>query len=83
MFILCHQGSEAYRLMKHFASPELLAFIEDAFKSCKPLFSDAASPESGTELFSEITVVFAAWRRLRSMRLSKEKWSEADFAANV
>lgn len=58
-------------------------FIEDAFKACESLFSETVSPESGIELFSEVAVVFSAWRRLRSMRLSKEKWSEADFAANV
>jgi hypothetical protein len=36
-----------------------------------------------SELYAEIVTVFSAWKRLCRMRQSKEKWSEADFAANV
>jgi len=77
------KGSEAYRLLELFASPELLVFIQNAAELCPSLFSDKISPQAGAEIFAEISVVFLAWSRLRSMRSSKEKWSEADFAANV
>ena len=31
----------------------------------------------------EIFVVYLAWRRLRKMRASNERWSEADYVASV
>jgi len=72
------KGSEAYRLLELFASPELLVFIQNAAELCPSLFSDKISPQAVAEIFAEISVVFLAWSRLRSMRSSKEKWSEAD-----
>ncbi|KAF9462090.1 hypothetical protein BDZ94DRAFT_1290407 [Collybia nuda] len=50
------------------------------FLGCK----DAETPVTEQrELYAEISVVFCAWKRLQWMRKSREKWSEADYAANV
>lgn len=35
------------------------------------------------QLYSEVLVVFNAWARLRKMKMSKEKFSEADYAGHV
>lgn len=35
------------------------------------------------ELYGELLVAFSAWKRLRKMCESKEKWSEADFVQNM
>ncbi len=36
-----------------------------------------------SQLYSEVLVVFNAWTRLRKMKMSKEKFSEADYAGHV
>jgi solute carrier family 25 carnitine/acylcarnitine transporter 20/29 len=75
--------SDKYRDLALVATPEILVFIQDAFKLCPGLFSDTLSSPNISELYAEVVTVFNAWRRLRWMRQCKEKWSEADFAANV
>ncbi|KAJ7487434.1 hypothetical protein B0H11DRAFT_1913140 [Mycena galericulata] len=67
--------------------------VDNIFDFCKPrlpaswvdrsphLFSDDITDTLG--LFGKMTIVHSAWKRLKLMRKSKEKWSEADFAANV
>jgi solute carrier family 25 (mitochondrial carnitine/acylcarnitine transporter), member 20/29 len=65
------------------ASPETIHFIQDAFDLCPNLFSDTVNDANLPRLYAEIATVVSAWRRLRRMRVSKEKWSEGDFAANV
>jgi solute carrier family 25 carnitine/acylcarnitine transporter 20/29 len=67
-----------------FATPEFLVFVQEAYDLCPALFSedDFASVDI-SEIYAEMTIVFSAWRRLRWIRKSKEKWSEADFVANV
>lgn len=75
--------SEVYRTLTFFATPEILVFIQDAFKLCPDLFCDTLSSTDVPELYAEIVTVFSAWKRLHQMRKSKQKWSEADFAANV
>lgn len=69
--------------MSSFATPELIEFIREAYNECPALFTEDCDPNSVPELYSEITIVFSAWRRLQKMRRSKEKWSEADYVANV
>ena len=77
------QTSEEFKLLGLFALPEHLVFLEDAAQHCPELFSDQVGTEAAKRLFSDIITVFTAWTGLRSMRLSKDKFSEADYAANV
>jgi solute carrier family 25 carnitine/acylcarnitine transporter 20/29 len=77
------QASEEFRSLSLFATPEILRFIQDAHMSSPHLFSDELSSTNIAELYTEIAIVFTAWRGLQQMRKSKEKWSEADFTANV
>ncbi|KAJ7900186.1 hypothetical protein B0H14DRAFT_2672638 [Mycena olivaceomarginata] len=44
---------------------------------------DAEDCDSSPRLFSNMVIVHSAWRRLKMMKQSKEKYSEADYAANV
>jgi len=76
--------SEEFHALSLFATPEFLVFVQEAYDLCPTLFSedDFASVDI-SEIYAEMTIVFSAWRRLRWMRKSKEKWSEADFVANV
>jgi len=78
-----NKDSDAFRILTLVASPETIRFIQDAFELCPSLFSDTVDGASLPRLYDEITTVVSAWRRLRRMRMSKEKWSEGDFAANV
>ena len=57
--------------------------MDKAYEACPSLFSDAVSAEDSRELFDDLRVVFSAWKRLRRLRESNEKISEADFVANV
>jgi len=77
------KDSDAFRVLALVASKDILLFVEDAFNQCPGLFSDTVNTANFPHLYAELTTVFSAWRRLRRMRMSKEKWSEADFAANV
>jgi len=69
--------------MKSLSSPELMKFVNKAYEARPSLFSDAVSAEDSRELFDDLQVVFSAWKRLRRLRESNEKISEADFVANV
>ncbi|KAG2350186.1 hypothetical protein BDR05DRAFT_954287, partial [Suillus weaverae] len=64
-------------------SPGFAKFITDASQTAPELFSDVVAHRASNELFEDVCVVFSAWKRLAKMRSSKEKWSEADFVANV
>jgi hypothetical protein len=75
-------------MLSKFSTPGFLAFIQDAYGQCRGLFRDDASnvddpSEDPPELYAEVSIVFRAWQRLQWMRKSNEKWSEADYAANV
>ncbi|KAF8846231.1 hypothetical protein BDN67DRAFT_26728 [Paxillus ammoniavirescens] len=63
----------------------LTAFLKSACDASESeLFSSTAATSSGNEeLLEEISVVYLAWKRLRKLRASNEKWSEADYVANV
>jgi solute carrier family 25 carnitine/acylcarnitine transporter 20/29 len=76
--------SKEFYALSLFSTPEFLVFIKDAYDVCPALFSKEVFASADiSKIFIEITIVFSAWRRLRWMRKSKEKWSEADFVANV
>jgi solute carrier family 25 carnitine/acylcarnitine transporter 20/29 len=62
-------------------SPGFAKFIADASQTAPELFTTEHCENN--ELFEDVCVVFSAWKRLAKMRSSKEKWSEADFVANV
>jgi len=66
-------------------SPPLMEFLQSARTFCPELFSSLVTYDTleTQELVEELTTVRLAWHRLRSMRHSGEKWSEADYAANV
>lgn len=64
-------------------SPDLLEFLQLAYGDCPALFSEHVKSEMRKDLLSDLSCVFLAWRQLQWMRKAKEKWSEADFAANV
>jgi hypothetical protein len=60
----------------------LAAFLKSAFDASPELFSRTAMA-GDSEILEEISVVYLAWKRLRKLRASNEKWSEADYVANV
>ena len=66
-------------------APGLLKFLLKAKSERPSLFaeSDFPSPESEDELVEELSCVYMAWKKLVQMKESKERWSEADYAANV
>ncbi|KIJ29131.1 hypothetical protein M422DRAFT_104729, partial [Sphaerobolus stellatus SS14] len=59
--------------------------LEVSNRCSSQLFSDSVSYdlEETHQLFEELTTVRLAWNRLKNMRQSGQKWSEADYAANV
>ncbi|KAL4070810.1 hypothetical protein J3A83DRAFT_4358899 [Scleroderma citrinum] len=63
-------------------SSGLAAFLRSALEASPKLFSSANSTEDGA-ILEDVVSVYHAWKRLRKMRASKEKWSEADYVANV
>ena len=77
------QDSADYQPLARFATPEILTFIQEAYDQCPGLFCDKVHNRDIPKLYVEISTVYTAWRRLKWMRKSKEKWSEHDFAANV
>ena len=66
-------------------SPNLLDFLKTAHNHDPELFSNEAtySAQDTSQLLEELTTVRLAWSRLKDMRQSGQKWSEADYAANV
>ncbi|KAF9029239.1 hypothetical protein BDZ89DRAFT_728479 [Hymenopellis radicata] len=60
--------------------PEFVKFLEDARTACPDLFSDTDKPPPDKFLYDELVTVFGAWKGLREMKASEEKYSEADFA---
>ncbi|KAG6911552.1 hypothetical protein DXG01_011854 [Tephrocybe rancida] len=77
--------SKEYARLSRFSTPTFLKFISDAYNTQPALFSDKVGdllPES-PGLYAEASIVLSAWQRLCWMRKSKEKWSEADYVANV
>lgn len=58
------------------------SFLKLAFDASSHLFSGNSKTQD-EELVEDISVVFLAWKRLRKMRVSNERWSEADYVASV
>ncbi|TFY76433.1 hypothetical protein EWM64_g7580 [Hericium alpestre] len=77
------KSSKTYRRMKSQSSPEFLEFLSMAHKQCPELFSDDVIVQASVELCDDMRSVFGAWKRLRRMRESQERLSEADYASNV
>ncbi|KAJ7099615.1 hypothetical protein C8R43DRAFT_1092346 [Mycena crocata] len=60
-----------------------VAWVNKEIHKQRPgLFSENVADIDILGLFSKMNIVYSAWRRLKLMRKSNEKWSEADFAAN-
>ena len=81
--IMFMQNSGQYRALSRVAPKPLLDFICDTHDACPRLFSGAIDRDQSARMLTEITIVFSAWQRLQQMRKSREKWSEADYVANV
>ena len=67
-------------------APGLLKFLKKAKSERPSLFSESECPPLGSneeDLVEELSCVYVAWKKLMQMKDSKERWSEADFAANV
>jgi hypothetical protein len=71
-------------LLHKIATTSFISFIERAYNSHPELFSSSAQLVDTRQLYSELIPVVRASERLQWMQQSSdEKWSEADFAANV
>ncbi|KAF4605063.1 hypothetical protein EYR40_003846 [Pleurotus pulmonarius] len=64
--------------------PKFYEFLKSAHQSYPCMFGDQPMNQAAlSQLYSEVLVVFNAWTRLRKMKMSKEKFSEADYAGHV
>ncbi|KAJ7169731.1 hypothetical protein C8R46DRAFT_1162488 [Mycena filopes] len=64
------------------ATTDFMSFLKEMHAQNPRLFGEATNLDV-RGLFSKMAIVHSAWRRLKLMIKSKEKYSEADFAANV
>lgn len=60
-----------------------LEFLRSAYKLKPKLFSKKVSIHDSQDLLRDLQNVFSAWQRLKKMRKSSRRWSEADYVANV
>ncbi|KAJ7706337.1 hypothetical protein B0H17DRAFT_624226 [Mycena rosella] len=74
-------ASPEFKSLKALSTTEFMDFLREIHDQSPELYSESIVDSKG--LFSKMSIVFSAWRRLKVMRKSKEKWSEADYAANV
>ncbi|KAJ8083810.1 carnitine transporter [Marasmius tenuissimus] len=78
------EDSADYEWITSRASPEFLSFLSNAYKGDPDLFFDDKEKETDVfKLFLSLGRVFSVWERLMLMIDSSEKWSEADYVANV
>ncbi|KAL0578616.1 hypothetical protein V5O48_003407, partial [Marasmius crinis-equi] len=86
------KDSPGYKWFSSRASPKLLSFIASAYAGDPDLFcddtkneesDDTRDEENDFELLSSLLQVFAVWKRLIWMEESSERWSEADYVANI
>ncbi|KAH7885923.1 hypothetical protein F5I97DRAFT_1809627 [Phlebopus sp. FC_14] len=82
LFGVRHRLSKLWFEKPETCSEGLAAFLKSAFEAAPDLFSTTAIA-GGEEILEDISVVYLAWKRLRKMRSNSEKWSEAEYAANV
>lgn len=64
-------------------SSGLETFLKAALAESPDLLSEATSREENEEGLEEASIVYHAWKRLHKMCDSNERWSEADYVANV
>ncbi|KAJ6574956.1 hypothetical protein B0H19DRAFT_1208496 [Mycena capillaripes] len=75
-------ASPDFKSLSKLATEEFMDFLKEIHDQNPNLFGTIADSEV-PGLFTKMAIVHSAWRRLKMMRKSKEKYSEADFAANV
>ncbi|KAJ7492771.1 hypothetical protein FB451DRAFT_1219524 [Mycena latifolia] len=75
--------SAGFQSLSKLATPEFMDFLREIHNQSPELYRDNILDLDVLGLFAKMSIVFSAWRRLKLMRKSKEKWSEADYAANV
>jgi len=76
------KSSKCYSRLKK-VSPQLAELLKGANKEHPQLFTKDLDTESCEGLLSELSCVLLAWKKLLWLRRNNERWSEADFAANV
>jgi hypothetical protein len=76
------QASPQFKSLSKLATTEFMTFLEEIHDQNSSMFGEIADSDI-RGLFPRMTIVLSAWRRLKMMRKSKEKYSEADYAANV
>ncbi|KAF8213203.1 hypothetical protein K438DRAFT_1661260, partial [Mycena galopus ATCC 62051] len=74
--------SREFSLLPKLASKGLIEFLKEIHDQNPKLFGEIAESEI-PGLLERMGIVHSAWRRLEIMKQSKEKYSEADYAANV
>ncbi|KAI5124086.1 hypothetical protein M0805_000901 [Coniferiporia weirii] len=79
---LVDKSSRSFTRLSKLA-PDLHKFLIKAHTKMPALFSDNPDTEKQELLLAELSTVFLAWSQLVRMKRTKERWSEADFAANV
>ncbi|PCH33740.1 hypothetical protein WOLCODRAFT_112414 [Wolfiporia cocos MD-104 SS10] len=78
----CKKTSKASRSISFVLPDEFLKFLREIPSGSK-LFSKDVLGKDCKQMLSDLQLVFAAWTRLKKMRESSRKWSEADYVANV
>ncbi|KAJ7654978.1 hypothetical protein DFH06DRAFT_486445 [Mycena polygramma] len=75
-------NSPEFKSLSKLATKDMMDFFMEIHRQNPNLFGEIAESKI-PGLFPKMVAVHSAWRRLKMMRESKEKYSEADFAANV
>ncbi|KAF7320119.1 hypothetical protein MKEN_00796300 [Mycena kentingensis (nom. inval.)] len=74
--------SPEYKSLRGLAGKHFMSFLQQVHADSPSLFDANIAGDALEELLPRLTIVHSAWRKLKSMNKS-EKWSEADYAANV
>ncbi|TFK83666.1 hypothetical protein K466DRAFT_602670 [Polyporus arcularius HHB13444] len=75
--------SEIYHHLSMTMSAEFLKFLRRAAATKPQLFSSQVEHKDCLAILGELQAVFSSWIRLKEMRESSCKWSEADWASQV
>jgi len=75
-------NSPEFKSLSKLATKDLMSFLKEIHAQNPNIFGEISDSEI-RGLFPKMVIVHSAWRRLKMMRKSKEKYSEADYAANV
>ncbi|KAG6832274.1 hypothetical protein H0H92_003507 [Tricholoma furcatifolium] len=79
------KASKDYQRLRRFSSPAFLEFVSEAYKETPALFTDKVG-NCTTEMLNfmpRFLSFLPPGKNYAGMKKSKEKWSEADYAANV